>query len=226
MTLGGVELVIIEEDIDKTDFYKTIEKLGTIKECSEQKPAQLLQKVKSIANAYGVEIKENVAMYFIECVGTNMEDIINELRKLIEYRGKGGSISKEDVDSLTVKKAESIIFDLTDSLGKKNIKEAIEVLHNLIYSKEPIQRILIMLYNHFKKLYIVKISDGKNIAQNLKLKPNQTFLANKYQNQARIFSIEELRNLLEEFIKLDEAYKIGNIDINVGVESVLCRYCA
>ena len=83
-----------------------------------------------------------------------------------------------------------------------------------------------MLYNHFKKLYIVKISKGINIAQNLKLKPNQIFLVNKYQNQAKFFDEQELRNLIEELIKLDEFSKNGNIDLDVGLESILCRYCA
>lgn len=224
--LEGVELVIIEDDVEKTSLYKIIEKYGTIKECNEQKMPQLVQKVKSISSAYGVDIKENTASYFVQCVGTNMEDIINELRKLIEYKGKGNEILREDIDVLTVKKAESIIFDLTDNLGKKNIKEAMNVLHNLIYSKEPVQKILVMLYNHFKKLYIVALSEGENVAQNLKLKPNQMFLVGKYQNQARIFGKDEIRSILEELINLDESYKNGNLDINVGLESILCRYCS
>ena len=175
---------------------------------------------------YEVDIKENTAQYFIECVGTNMEDIINELRKLIEYEGKGNEITKQDIDSLAVKRVESIIFDLTDNLGKKNIKEALNVLHNLIYTKEPVQRILIMLYNHFKKLYLVKISNGVNIQEVLKLKPNQLFLVSKYQNQARFFETNELKAILEEFINLDEQSKKGNIDLEVGLESVLCIYCS
>ena len=224
--LEGIELVIIEEEIEKTTpLYKSIEKIGQVKECNEKTPRELISQIKSIANLYQVNIKENTAQYLIECVGTNMEDIINELRKLIEYEGKDGEITKKDIDALTVKKVESVIFDLTDNLGKKNIKESINVLHNLLYSKEPIQKILVMLYNHFKKLYIVKISQG-NIAQALKLKPNQTFLVNKYQNQAKFFDEKELRNLLEELINLDEKSKNGNIDLNVGLESVLCRYCS
>ena len=225
--IEDIDLVIIEQEIDKTSgFYKTLQKQATIKECNEKKVPELINQIKSITSAYGVNIKENTAQYFIECVGTNMEDIINELRKLIEYEGKGGTIEKEAIDNLTVKKSESIIFDLTDNLGKKNIMIAIEVLHNLIYSREPVQRILIMLYNHFKKLYIVKISNGVNLAQNLKLKSNQLFLVNKYQNQAKFFEQNELRNILEELIKLDEYSKNGNIDLDVGLESILCRYCA
>ena len=221
------DLVIIEDEVDKTSsIYKTLQKKATVKECNEKKPNEIITQIKSISSAYGVNIKENTAQYFIECVGTNMQDVINELRKLIEFEGKGGTITREDIDNLTVKKTESIIFDLTDNLGKKNIKEAMNVLHNLIYSKEPVQRILIMLYNHFKKLYIVKLSKGENVSQNLKLKPNQIFLVNKYQNQARFFEESELRKIIEEFINLDELSKNGNMDLNVGLESILCRYCS
>lgn len=223
--LDSIELIIVEDSVEKNALFNTISKIGMIKEFNEQKISQLITKVKSISAAYGVQIQENVAQYFIECTGTNMEDIINEIRKLIEYAGKGGTIKKEDIDSLTIKKSESVIFDLTDNLGKKNIHEAINVLHDLIYAKEPVQKILVMLYNHFKKLYIVQLSNGQNVAQNLKLKPNQTFLVSKYQNQAKFFTQDEIRNLLNEFMYIDEASKSGNLDINVGLESVLCRYC-
>lgn len=187
---------------------------------------QLIAQVKSISKAYNVTINENIAQYFIECVGTNMQEIINELRKLIEFAGNGGTIKKEDIDSLTIRKIESIIFDLTDSLGKKDIKNAITVLHNLEASKEPAQMILIMLYRHFKKLYIVNMSNTEDVIKNLKLKPNQSFLLRKYQSQAKYFATSELRKILEEFIKLDENSKNGNIDLEIGLESVLCRYCS
>ena len=226
--LDGVELVFVEIELEKNSLYNAISKIGEVKEFKEQKLPQLITKVKSIAKAYNVNILENTASYFIECIGTNMSDIINELRKLIEYAGNGGTIVKEDIDALSIKKSESIIFDLTDNLGRKKIAEAIEVLHNLVYAKEPIQRILIMLYNHFKKLYIIKIAleENKNVAQSLKLKPNQAFLVNKYQTQAKYFSKEELRSLLEELIKIDSSSKSGGIEINVGLETVLCKYCS
>ena len=226
--LDGVELVFVEITPEKNALYNTISKIGEVKEFKEQKMPQLIAKVKSIAQAYNVNINENTASYFIECVGTNMSDIINEIRKLIEYAGSGGTILKEDIDALSIKKSESIIFDLTDNLGRKKIADAIEVLHNLIYAKEPVQRILIMLYNHFKKLYIIKlaIEENKNIAQSLKLKPNQAFLVGKYQTQAKYFSKEELRSLLEELIKIDSSSKSGGIEINIGLETVLCKYCS
>lgn len=226
--LEDVVLVFAEQEVEKNKLFNTIKEVGQALEFKEQNMSQLIKKVKSLANAYKVEIKENVAGYFIECVGTNMSDIINEIRKLIEYAGSGGEIKKEDIDSLSIKKSESIIFDLTDNLGKKKIDVALDVLHNLIYAKEPVQRILVMLYNHFKKLYIIKLAveENRNVAQSLNLKPNQMFLVNKYTAQAKAFNKEELRNLLEELIKIDEYSKSGKIDLNIGLESILCEYCS
>ncbi len=150
-------IVFIEDDIEKNKLYKTIEKIGIVCNFEPEKPQELSNRIKYICNAYSVNIDNPTLAYFIECCGTNLQDLINEIRKLIEYKGKGGQITKEDIDILSIRQFDSVIFDLTDNLGRKNVAKSLEVLRNLIYAKEPIQKILITLYNHFKKLYIVKM---------------------------------------------------------------------
>lgn len=223
-----VVVVFIEDAAEKNTLLNLIEKVGVVCKFDYQKPYQLQARIKAICKAYNVEIDNNTITYFIESCGNNMQDLINEIRKLIEYAGPEGEIQKQDIDKLSIKQIESIIFDLTDNLGKKNTKEALEVLHNLIYAKEPIQKILITLYNHFKKLYYLKIAikENKQVEQALNLKPNQTFLVNKYKTQARFFELKELRKLLQELIDLDYKYKIGLIDVEVGLETILCAYCS
>ena len=155
-----------------------------------------------------------------------MQELINEIRKLIEYVGENGKITKKEIDILSTKQMQAIIFDLTDSLGKKNIKQSIQVLKDLIASKEPIQKILITLYGHFKKLYITILAKkyNKNLAESLK--PTQMFLVTKYKQQAKYFSEEELNKILKELVELDKNYKVGLIDLQIGLESILCRYCS
>lgn len=220
-------IVFIEEEVEKNKLYKVIEECGKVYNFESEKLPNLIKRVKYIALAYKVQISDVNAKYFIECCGTSLQDIINELRKLIEYVGENGEIQKQDIDVLTTKQIDSVIFDLTDSLGKKDIKKAMEVFYNLIYQKEPVQKILITLYNHFKKLYIVKIAQSSNedIVEALKLKPNQGFLVSKYRIQAGYFKIGELRRILEELCDLDYKYKVGLIELNVGIEAVLCNYC-
>ena len=224
----SVVLIFIEEEVEKNSIYNTIEKIGQVCNFEEQKPFQIIKRLKTICNSYKVNVDENTIQYLIESCGTNMQDLINEIRKLIEYAGENGKIQKQDIDKLCIKKIESVIFDLTDNLGQKKIKEAMEVLYNLIASKEPIQKILITLYNHFKKLYFVKlaVANNKDVALSLNLKANQMFLVNKYKLQAKGFEISELRKIIQELQDLDYKYKIGLIDLNIGLEAILCAYCS
>lgn len=221
-----VILIFIEEEAEKNNLYTTIDKFGTVCEFSPQKPIELKSRLMQICKAYKVNVNDSTLQYFIECCGTDMQNLINEIRKLIEYAGENGTITKELVDNLSIKQIESVIFDLTDNLGQKKVKEALEVLHNLIYAKEPIQKILITLYNHFKKLYIVSLCGkyNKDIATSLKLSPNQMFLVNKYKNQTRFFKEKELANITEQLRDLDYKYKIGLIDLEIGLEAILCAY--
>lgn len=221
-------IVFIEEETEtKQELYKTIDKLGIICKFDFQNLLQLQKRLKGTCNAYGVKISDSNLKYFVECAGTNMQNLINEIKKLIEYKGNGGEITKEDIDKLTIKKLESVIFDLTDNLGKKETTKALEVLKNLISQKEPLQKILITLYNHFKKIYITKLSEryGKEITASLQLKPNQIFLVNKYKMQSKYFKEKDLKNILQDLRDLDYNYKNGLIDLQIGLESILCRYC-
>lgn len=221
-------IVFIEDDIEKNSLYKIIEKEGIVCNFEKQKPIDIIKRLKAIFNAYKVNVDDATLKYLIEECGTSMQDLINESRKLIEYAGANGTISKKEVDLLCTKQIEAVIFDLTDSLGKKDISSAMQTLKNLIYNKEPIQKILITLYNHFKKIYFTKvaISQNINLTEALNLKPNQMFLTSKYKAQASYFKTDELKKILEEFILLDQNSKIGLIDLNIGLESILSKYCS
>ena len=220
----NVNIIFYESEVDKNNVFEAVNKNGVICEFKELNQMQLVRRLKQICNGYKVNVSENTLAYLIEVSGTNLQFLINEIRKLIECAGTGGTIEKTDVDKLAIKKTDSVIFDLTDNLGAKKTKEAMEILDNLIYQKEPLQKILIMLYNHFKKIYFCKIALKlhKDVAISLGLKPNQTFLVNKYKKQASYFTEEELEKILKEFNSLDYNSKIGKIDLDVGLRSVLC----
>lgn len=223
----SIVLVFIEAEVDKSELMQFIDKYGIVCNFEYQKPNKIVARIKAIADAYKVNIDNPTLSYLVECCGTDMQDLINEIRKLIEYAGEGGTITKQDIDTLSIKKIESVIFDLTDSLGKKNTEIAIKVLRNLILAKEPVQKILVTLYNHFRKLYLTKLAlnTNKDLIISLDLKPNQTFLVNKYKVQAGYFNIEEIRRILKELCDLDYKYKIGLIDLELGFEAIICAYC-
>lgn len=219
-----VILVFIEQEIDKNELQKTIDSLGISCEFSKLKPIQIAKRIKAICSAYKVNINDATVQYFIETCGTSMLTLINEIRKLIEYVGENGEITKGDIDKLSIKELDSVIFDLTDNIGKKDTAKSLQILKELLYNKEPIQKILITLYNHFKKIYMVILAEEYNmgIAESLDLKPNQMFLVTKYKKQATYFKKKELKEILNKLIDLDYNSKQGKIDVNIGLEAILC----
>ena len=221
-------LVFWENEIDKNVVYEQIDKVGIVCNVEELKPIQLVKKLKQICNLYKVNIDDMTLNYLIETSGTNLQNLINEIRKLIEYAGENGTITINDINNLAIKQMESVIFELTDNLASRKIDKALDVLDNLIYQKEAVQKILITLYNHFKKLYLctIAVKLNKDIVSSLNLKPNQTFLVSKYKKQASYFKNGELRKILKELIDLDYNYKNGKIDIEIGLRSILCNYCS
>lgn len=223
----GVCLVFIEETAAKFSMYKVIQENGVVCDFEPLKLFEIVQKLKEICRLYKVNVDDRTLQYLCEISGTDMQNLMNEIRKLIEYVGENGTISKKEIDAVAVKQTESIIFDLTDNLGKRQLQKAIQILKDLIEAKEPVQKILVMLYNHFRKLYIIKIAqrEKRNVAESLELKANQAFLVNKYIMQANCFEEKEIRKILLAIIDLDAESKIGNIDLEVGLESILCTYC-
>ncbi len=126
-----VELIFIEEEAEKNTLYQIIEKVGEVKEFALLKLPELVANLKKIVNAYQVSLDDNTAKYLVESCGTSMQELINELRKLIEYKGTGGNITEEDIDKLCIKQIQAVIFDLTDNLGKKETRKSVRSLSRI-----------------------------------------------------------------------------------------------
>ena len=78
--------MFIEDSVEKLNITKTIENLGGILcEFELQKPIALEKRLTAICTAYKVKAEPGVIKFLIETSGTSMQELINEIRKLIEY---------------------------------------------------------------------------------------------------------------------------------------------
>lgn len=81
-------LVFIADNVEKNDLYQIIEKTGIVCNFENLKLVDLVKKLKSICNCYKVRVDDSTLNYLIQNCGTGMQELINELRKLIEYAGE------------------------------------------------------------------------------------------------------------------------------------------
>ncbi len=161
-----ITLVFFEEGSSKGKLNKLISKNGNVIVFDKKKPQELVNWVQIYSKENETDIGKSEAAYLVDLCGSNKQVLVNEIIKLANYV-ENGKITKEDIDKMCIKTSEIIIFDLTDSYGKKDIKGTLRYLDDLIENKEPLQKILIMITKHFKSLLLSKIAleQGKHRAR-------------------------------------------------------------
>ena len=216
--------VVFYGDIQKRSrIYKLVQKYGESFSFEKEKEYELLSWCSNYFKSNDIEISTADINYFINLCGTEKLILKNEMDKLIDYSYNSKKVTKEDIDLLCIKTSDIIIFDLTDSLGAKNKKSALNSLDELIANKEPIQKIVIMIAKHFKSLLVAKYCaiENRNVMDELSTK--STYAANKYKSQARSFSLDELTRIIKNLAELDIDSKLGRIDLKIGLERIICR---
>lgn len=216
-------VVVFYGDIKKTTkIYKLVQKNGECIVCDKKKEYDILSWASRIFATNEIEVSNADINYLISICGTDKLMLKNEIDKLIDYAYETKKINKKDIDAICIRTSDVIIFDLTDSLGNKDTKAALNALNELLENKEPIQKIVIMIAKHFKSLLVAKVAmmENRNVLDELATK--SPFAAHKYKNQAKSFSIEELKQKVLDFSKLDIDSKTGKIDLKIGLERIIC----
>lgn len=215
-------IVFVGDFQQRSKVYKFVSQNGKCIDCDKPKNKKDISPwVIKIVKEGGKNISMESANYIVNVCGSDKLMLYNEIQKLIDYIGDRNEITKSDIEKVGIRTLETIIFDLTDSLGMRRAAEAIRFLNELLLQKEPIQKILIMIARHFKSLLITKICVAENRDVASELNTKFPFIIHKYKEQARSFSKEELENLIVSLANLDVDSKIGKMDAKIGLETIL-----
>lgn len=207
------------EKVDsRKKIYKLIKKNGQIKECNKQDKNYLTDYVQKYIkeNKYKIEDID----YFLKIVGSNLNNITNELDKLFMYKLDNKTITKDDIDKITIKNMENEIFDLTDAVIKGDVPLSLELLDNFVKKDYDEIQIMVLLANQFRFLFQVKrlLNKNKNyneIAKILEVNPYRVkFTINKLYS----YSEQTLLDNISRLAKLDHDIKLGLINKRLGLE--------
>ncbi len=152
----------------------------------------------------------------------NYFKISNELEKLKMLKIEEHNITKDDVLLYVKKSFDTNIFDLTNYINRKDIKKSLEVLKDLLNNSEDELRLLGLLANNFRTLYMIKNMMFKYnddyIIDTLKMHP---YRLKMLKEQAVNFSIEDLQKLIKKLGTIDINVKSGFIDKNGILEEFI-----
>lgn len=219
-------LIFVEEDVDKrSKLYKAVKARGYAAELSAQDAAVLKRWVRGLLGREKKQMSDADIVYLISKTGTDMENLLQEIEKLVCYCMDKTEIRREDIDAVCITQTVNHIFDMVSAVAEKNQKRALTLYYDLLALKEPPMRILFLMARQYRLLFQVKaLADQgyakKEIASKAGLHP---FVAGKYMEQSRRFRMKELREAMEESADLEQRVKTGMMTDQLAVELFLVQ---
>ena len=221
--------IFIENEVDKrSKLYKAVKAKGHIVELNAQDENTLRKWVLGLVKKEGKKMEPSDVAYFLNKVGTDMENITKELEKLVCYCIDRPMITREDIDAVCVTQITSHIFEMVNAVANKDQRKALDLYYELLALKEPPMRILFLLIREYRILFQVRalLKQGygkKEIASKAGLHP---FAAGRYMDEAKRFRMRELRAVMEEGADIEQRVKTGLLTDHLAVELFLVKHSA
>ena len=149
--------LFIETEVDKrSKLFKAVKAKGSVVEMNFQDEATLKRWTAGCIQREGKKITERDVIYFLEKVGTDMENITKELEKIFCYTLGRDVIAREDIDAVCVTQISNHIFEMVNAVAEKKQKKALDLYYELLALKEPPMRILFLMMRQYRNLFQVK----------------------------------------------------------------------
>ena len=205
----------------KGKFYKEIAKNGTIVEIDRLNNNELrsfigrrfIKNNKKISNAYIDEIINRFS-YLSYNSEIDLFEIVNSVDKIIS-NSNDEIIKREDIDDQLDQVLNLNIFNLTDAIASKNIKEALKTLLLMEKSGEDLFMIYHMLIRQFRILTAVKSLTEANFNDSFIMKASQigSFELRKAKANIRNYSLDELIDINERLMDMEIRSKSEAFDM-------------
>ena len=164
-----------------------------------------------------VEACEAIASYCVR----DMARVSMEVEKLIEW-GKGGSITKADVDNLVYKDAEYRIYEMTKAVARRDYTSFTLICNDLLSKGYDENALLSSLLNYFKNLLAILTQSKSDSALAAELKMSE-WAVGKNREEARRMGEERLCSLVRALYSLISSFRGGLITKDGALESAVCN---
>lgn len=202
-----------------------IKKYGVVKKL-EVNDNYLNDYVNNYLKDNGYKINKGDVVYFINRVGNNINNVTNELDKLMLYKINDKIINRNDIDLLTVENIDDSIYDLVNCILKNDNEKAIKLYNNFIDNGMDVNQIVAIIAAQIRLLYQVKrlYNSGKSNDEIAKILEFKSVYRVKYLlNDSYYYSESDLVKYLSKLADIDNAIKTSNGDGNILMQLFIVK---
>jgi len=151
--------------------------------------------------------------------GSDLWRVKNEIDKLVCFRA-GRLISVANVELLVISPVSTTIFNLIDAIGEKKLSLGLQQLKKLLDQGENELYIFSMIIYQFRNLIQIKelIDQRLSLIQIQKKTGIHPYVIRKTLNQARNFSLPDLRRIYHRLLEAETSLKTGRNEPEVVLD--------
>lgn len=222
-------LVFVERKPDKTTrLYKEIKRIGFLLDCVTPTEGDLRAWVMGRFRDAGLGITGEALDQFIKNSGDEQDMLFlqSEADKLIAYCYGREGVTLDDVRTIGCVQVKDRIFDMIAEITAHHTAQALAIYTELLQLQTVPQVILsLMIRNYNQLLQVGELTargvPEQEIAANLHMNP--WVLHSKIRPALKGQSAKALIAALDACLQLDQDYKSGRIDPQLGVEQLIIR---
>lgn len=220
-------MIFVEENVDKRNkLFKAVTAAGYAANMASPDQETLIKWVAGMLKNDGRKITRGDVLLFLSIIDMDMENIRQELEKLVCYTMGRDVVTSEDIHAVCSVHTENKIFDMINAIAAKNLKDAMVLYNDLLTLKEPPMRILYLIARQFNVLLQIRELSGQGFPSNIIAERTamKEFIVRKNLGLARRFTVAELRAAVEFCLQMEEDVKTGRMQDQIAVELVIYKY--
>jgi DNA polymerase-3 subunit delta len=210
--------VLLAEKVDgRLRAFLALRRAGFLHEFARLKDRELGPFIAREAKTRDMAIDSDAAEALASAAGPDLGRLMQALEQLEIYAGKGGRITRAQVEELVPESRERNVFELTKAIGTGDARRALDLVTNMLRNREPPLRIQAMLLRQLRQTWRAKELAAANVpraemAAAVGLPP---FFLDDVLVPARRLSLAALRRSFERLYQADRAFKSSRADPEV-----------
>jgi len=218
-------IIIYKESRPKKELIKAIKRVGIVVNFSVTDKAKLASWIISKFKQSNKKITQEALFYLKSIAGSDLGRLFNEIEKIDIYTKDQKIIEKEDV-MITIGGSEAVnIFKVLDSVGDKDIKNAIDGLVKLNQGNLHHLSIFAMIYRQIKLILQTKLllKNGFNIKEVEKKLKLPYFIIKKIIKQSEKYTFKEICKSYELLNIADLEFKDSQKEPKIILEELVVK---
>lgn len=212
------DLVFVESNPDKrTKTYKWLEKHADVMTCRELQPFEAVKWVQAQTHLQGLSLKNEVAEFFVDYVGTDQWRLESELNKLLL---SGKTITNDVIRDIVEPTPQATSFELLDAAFRGQTKEMERLFETVSRGEDPYM-FFGLLAGQVYALALVKTAKGKRHEEIVKATGVHPYVLKKVSGLAAEITPESLRDLIVRLAELGANMKSRSVEPWTQVYSFL-----